>query len=126
MEGTGIFLAILAVIGFLGAIPQLWGSNWRKIWLVYYKGILSWDSVHKATLKVIEKLRKHDFRPTVIIGVGRGGMVSAGLLCSELTGEDLVESFQINYIRVENKPAHAYIYWPQGTEMVIVWAEKTI
>ena len=40
--------------------------------------------------------------------------------------EDLKESFQINYIRVENKPAHAYIYWPQGTEMVIVWAEKTI
>lgn len=40
--------------------------------------------------------------------------------------EDLVERFQINYIRVENKPAHAYVYWPQGIEMVIVWAEKTI
>ncbi len=40
--------------------------------------------------------------------------------------EDLVERFQINYIRVENKPAHAYVYWPQGTEMIIVWAEKTI
>lgn len=40
--------------------------------------------------------------------------------------EDLVERFQINYIRVENKPARAYVYWPQGTEMVIVWAEKTI
>lgn len=41
-------------------------------------------------------------------------------------GEDLTDGFQIKYIRVENKPAHAYIYWPQGTEMVIVWAEKNI
>ena len=40
--------------------------------------------------------------------------------------EGLVERFQINYIRVENKPAHAFVYWPQGTEMIIVWAEKTI
>lgn len=40
--------------------------------------------------------------------------------------EDLVEKFQINYIRVENKPVHTYVYWPQGTEMVIIWAEKTI
>ncbi len=40
--------------------------------------------------------------------------------------EDLVERFQINYIRVENKPANAFVYWPKGTEMVIVWAEKNI
>ena len=40
--------------------------------------------------------------------------------------EDLVERFQINYIRVENKPVHTYVYWPKGTEMVIIWAEKTI
>lgn len=41
-----------------------------------------------------------------------------------LEEESLVERFQIKYIRVENKPAHAYVYWPQGTDMVIVWAEK--
>lgn len=40
--------------------------------------------------------------------------------------ESLVERFQIKYIRVENKPAHAYVFWPQGSEMVIVWAEKNM
>ncbi|MFQ6109717.1 MAG: hypothetical protein ACE5L7_09235 [Candidatus Aminicenantales bacterium] len=34
--------------------------------------------------------------------------------------------FKINYIRVENKPAQAYVYWPQGKNMIIVWAEKNM
>jgi len=34
--------------------------------------------------------------------------------------------FQINYIRVENQPANAYLYWPQGKDMVIIWAEKNM
>ena len=87
-----IILSILAIIGFLGALPQLWGSDWKKIWLYKYKGIISWSYVHKNILKVIENLRKEDFHPNLIIGVGRGGIISSGLLCSELTGEELVES----------------------------------
>lgn len=40
--------------------------------------------------------------------------------------EILIERFQINYIRVENKPARAYIFWPHDSKMIIVWAEKNI
>jgi len=32
--------------------------------------------------------------------------------------------FQINYIRVEGEPAQAYLFKPQGTDMIIVWAQK--
>jgi len=32
--------------------------------------------------------------------------------------------FRINYIRIENKPAQAYVYQPQGSQMIIVWAQK--
>lgn len=87
-----IILSILAVVGFLGALPQLWGSDWKEIWLYHYKGVISWDFVHKSVLKVIDELRKEDFRPDLIVGVGRGGIICSGLLCSELTGDELVES----------------------------------
>lgn len=33
--------------------------------------------------------------------------------------------FEINYINVGGAPAQAYIYQPQGSDMIIVWAEKT-
>jgi hypothetical protein len=34
------------------------------------------------------------------------------------------ERFELDYIRVGGQPASAYVYQPQGTEMIIVWAEK--
>ena len=33
------------------------------------------------------------------------------------------EQLEINYIKVEEKPAGAYVYEPQDSEMIIVWAE---
>jgi hypothetical protein len=32
--------------------------------------------------------------------------------------------FEINYINVDGAPAQAYIYQPQGSDMIIVWAGK--
>ena len=87
-----IILAILAVVSFSTALPQLWGSNWKEIWLYHHKGIISWNTVHKSILEVIDKLQKEDFKPSLIVGVGRGGIICSGLLCSELTGDELVES----------------------------------
>jgi len=40
--------------------------------------------------------------------------------------ENLVERFQINYIRIENKPARAFLFQPYDSEMIVVWAEKNI
>lgn len=34
--------------------------------------------------------------------------------------------FQVKYIRVENKPARAFVYHPRDTKMVIVWVEKSM
>ena len=31
--------------------------------------------------------------------------------------------FEINYIKIEEKPAGAFVYEPQDSEMIIVWAE---
>jgi hypothetical protein len=38
--------------------------------------------------------------------------------------ETLNGHFRINYIQVENRPAQAYIFKPQDSQMIIVWAQK--
>jgi len=40
--------------------------------------------------------------------------------------ESLNGHFRINYIRIENKPAQAYVFQPQDSHMIIVWAQKII
>ena len=36
------------------------------------------------------------------------------------------EGFKINYIRIEDKPARAYLFQPKDSNIIFVWAEKTI
>ena len=38
---------------------------------------------------------------------------------------ETVESFRINYIKIDNQPAQTYIYQPKDSDMVLVWAEKS-
>jgi ferric-dicitrate binding protein FerR (iron transport regulator) len=33
--------------------------------------------------------------------------------------------FEINYINVGGSPAQTFIYQPQGSDMIIIWAERT-
>lgn len=40
------------------------------------------------------------------------------------SGEELVERFQINYIRIEEKPASAFLFQPKDSDMIFVWTEK--
>ena len=35
------------------------------------------------------------------------------------------DQIQINYVRVEEKPAEAYVYEPQDSEMLLVWVQRT-
>ena len=37
---------------------------------------------------------------------------------------DLPERFKINYIRIEDKPARAFLFQPKDSNMIFVWAEK--
>ena len=35
------------------------------------------------------------------------------------------EGFRLHEIRIENRPARAYLFQPKGSNIVFVWAEKT-
>lgn len=94
-----------------------------------------WPAVKKR-LGAEEKKERHLFWPrwrwtagaaAVIVAVVVGfWFYSAFLRDKTVTEENMVEKFQINYIRIEKKPAQTYIYWPQESDMVLVWAEKNI
>ena len=89
MSNVEISLGILSIIGFVAALPQVWGSSWKDIWLFYRKDSISWDTVHKGYLKIVDKLLLEKFDPSVVIGIGRGGIVAAGLVCSEIVTDNL-------------------------------------
>ncbi len=40
--------------------------------------------------------------------------------------EDITSPFQIKYIRIYDEPARTYLFQPQDSNMIIVWAEKDI
>jgi hypothetical protein len=41
-----------------------------------------------------------------------------------MTGRE-AETFRINYLKVENKPAQAYLYQPLESNLIIVWVQKS-
>lgn len=40
--------------------------------------------------------------------------------------EDIISPFQIRYIRIYDEPARTYLFQPQDSNMIIIWAEKNI
>lgn len=94
-----------------------------------------WPSV-KARLSAQEIKERHLFWPrwrwaagvaVVVVAIIVGFWFYSALLQNEgSVEENRVEKFQINYIRIEKKQAQTYIFWPQGSDMILVWAEKDI
>jgi hypothetical protein len=41
------------------------------------------------------------------------------------TGKEAAERFRINYIRVEDQPAQAYLYQPSESDLIIIWIQKS-
>ena len=42
----------------------------------------------------------------------------------EEASADLTQKLQIDYIRIGDEPARAYVFQPQGVNMTLVWIEK--
>jgi hypoxanthine phosphoribosyltransferase len=94
MTSVEIFLAIVSILSFIGALPQVWGESWRDIWAYRKNGIIPWGDITDAYLRILEKMKSESFLPTTIIGIGRGGMVAAGLVCSGLVNQKLVSNIE--------------------------------
>lgn len=90
----------------------------------------------KPRLAKTEKKAKFAFRPWLKWAAATALMAAAVITfvwmyslktpAKNASGQNQGKRFQINYLRVENKPARAFIYKPQDSTMIIVWAEKNI
>jgi anti-sigma factor RsiW len=58
-----------------------------------------------------------------VFWLGRGFKIQPPVPASPRVAE---ERFAIRYLKIEDKPARAYIFQPQGSEMIFIWAEKNI
>lgn len=94
-----------------------------------------WPAI-KSGLSEGKRKERLFFRPRLKWAAGVAGLLIAILagiwLYSVFSPEKispkqpLINRFQINYIRVEKKPARAFLYSLPESKMVIVWAEKNI
>ncbi|NIM58765.1 MAG: hypothetical protein GTO16_07445 [Candidatus Aminicenantes bacterium] len=91
----------------------------------------------KVKLKLAEQERKERFFQVQRLAwaVGAAFLVLAivlGIWFYQLTPrgktpeEDIISPFQIKYIRIYDQPARTYIFQPQDSNMIIIWAEKNI
>lgn len=84
-----ISLSIIGTLLAILGIPQIFGLLWKDIITKLFSGGISWKEVEDLTLILAENIK--DKKPDLIIGVGRGGIISAGLLCSKITNDGSLE-----------------------------------
>ncbi len=90
----------------------------------------------KPRLSAPERKERHLFWPRWRWAAGAAAVVvaivvgfwfySATLHDRGAAEENMIEKFQINYIKIDQKPARAYVFWPQESDMILIWAEKNI
>lgn len=49
----------------------------------------SWDEIHHSCIEIARKIGSDDFKPSIVIGVARGGWIPARILCDLLGVEEL-------------------------------------
>jgi len=72
-----VFVSVLGVIGGFIAIYQFAQDRRSK------RGF-TWRDVDKLVLELLDKIRYDQFDPDLVLGVGRGGSVMAGMLAGNL------------------------------------------
>ncbi len=88
----------------------------------------------KVGLGKAQKKKRYLYRPSLgwaaaaaglLIIIGLGLWVLFGGFPAKVPAEQtLVKRFQIKYLRIEDKPAKAYLYTVSEPKMVFVWAER--
>jgi hypothetical protein len=64
---------------------------------------------------------------TAFLGVLLIGLFFLRDFQPERVSADTVQArFELEYVRVGGQPANAVVYQPQGSDMIIVWAEKNL
>lgn len=110
-----------------------------KSFLVQEKEFENLESLWPAVSKKISEKGKEQkifLRPRWKWAIGAASLlavITIGILIFYVSNsvprssvENMVEGFRINYIRVGDRPAEAFLYQTQDSDFIMVWAEKNI
>jgi len=61
----------------------------------------------------------------LIVGLASFWLLRGYRIQDMANGGKVPDRFRINYINVEDKPAHAYLYQPSESDLIIVWVQKS-
>jgi hypothetical protein len=94
-----------------------------------------WDGF-KDKLRDVKNDKQHVFNPrwswaygiavVLVLGAAAIWFVFSPQFHETRIEESLNGHFRINYMRIENEPAQAYLFQPQDSHMIIIWAQKNI
>jgi len=73
--------------------------------------IVSWDKAYRLGRKIARKIRASGFVPDIVIGIARGGLVPARILCDLLNQKDLI-SIQTEHWGIASLHGTARIKFP--------------
>ena len=144
MDNIELLLTILGTFMSVLCVPQLFGRTWSDVFASLFHSGISWKKVETLTSKIVTQMKDDgpEFKPDLIIGVGRGGIISAGLLCSTLINDGrqskTIRIETVNTIRKENdsisrinskkrEVSHTFYYEVQKIDFDLsVWNDKCI
>ncbi len=74
--------------------------------------LISWTEVQHLCMQLAKQIMASDYRPEVIVAIGRGGYVPARLLCDYLDSMALTSIKIEHYLAGSNKTEQAVIKYP--------------
>jgi len=77
----------------------------------------SWEYLHKACKKIVEKIKKDGFRPDIVIALSRGGFVPARTICDLMIVKDLVSMKVDHWGITANMDGKAKIRYPLTVDL---------
>lgn len=78
--------------------------------------LISWNSVHALALKLARGIAESDYRPDIIVAIGRGGWVP-GRLLSDFLGQMDLTSFKIEHYQSARQPKRAQVRYPLAADV---------
>lgn len=74
--------------------------------------LISWSEVQRLCLRLAKLVRESDYRPDIVVAIGRGGYVPARLLCDYLDIMALTSIKIEHYLSGSSKQEQAVIRYP--------------
>lgn len=98
--------------------------DFRDLWPAVKTGVVAKQQEKKAAISLYGKWA---FAAAGIVALVLAGFLFYSLLFQNgiLTDQEGEARFQINSIRVGDKPATPFLYQPKDSNMILVWAEKS-